>query len=1311
MRWSNQVLWLIVVLVCLLLAVPSATQTRPVPLTPDAQRTVDGLIAGAGPWPLISEAPPEPEGYADHICDTPQNLTGSVRIGYHPNDSQTRLSIVWDGGAYGVAFLGSSTSHVFFARVAADGTVLLPARDISSVTTYAHYNPIIAWSGTEYGIASAADISGNTEIYFHRLSSEGAVLTTLRVTTAAGTSNYPSLAWRGGTDTEWAIVWEDSRTTVSDIYLARVDADGTKLGSDIQITNDAGASYRPTLAWSGGTYCGVTWYDTRTTGTDIYFALLGMGGKSGSDIQITSNASYSYEPSIAWTGTCYGIAWYDDRTTAYDLYFTRVTEAGGKLGGDVQITSDAGQSLFPNLAWTGSEFGVAWQDSRDGETEIYFARISAAGAKVGSDMRLTADGTASSKPALAFGTLGYGVLYPATTSLDTLFVGLGCHADTTPPGCPSNLQAVAAGSGAALTWRAGVDTETEVAFHRVYRNNAPLALTTASTYTDPGPAPGAVYEVTAVNANGRESAGCPTVQPVPAGGECGLPIGTDSVIRDQPSQSYYPQMVWAGGSFGVVWSDLRHGNSEVYFARVAPDGTLLGMEVRVTEAAGESYLGSLVWTGTEYGLAWQDQRDGNYEIYFARLAADGTKIGSDVRITNDGASAFTSETPSMVWTGSEYGVAWSDNRSGTYEIYFARISAAGVKIGSDTAITTLDGVQSNAPSLAWLGSEYGLAWTDWRLGPTEIYFTRVSSSGVKQGGDIQVTSGGANSAAPNLVAGSLGYGLVWHNWTGVYRSYFTILSSAGAKQTPETLLSDLPAVRPKLVWTGGEFGVVWSSSTSWDSDLYYAAVSSGGTVGATRKITSDPGGDFSGVLASGEKGLGLIFLRAVSPTHYLVVFRPLGCGAADTTPPSCPASPEEISRTPTTVTLGWGPSVDAESDLGVYRVYRDAALVGTTAGTTWTDSAFDPVAGYVYWITATNAAGLESAGCASVNTADTVPPSCPSDLRVTAKTTTTLTLSWGASADNLTGVAGYRVYKNYALSTTTTSLTWTDSAYSASAGALYQVVALDGAGNESQGCASVDTKDTTPPTCPSGLRVTARTPTLFQFWWNASQDAESGVTSYRVYKNSSLVGTVTALNYGDGGFNPAAGSLYYVVALNGAGLESQNCEVLDSSDHVAPTCAENLLASGVTASQVTLNWLPAQDALSGLKQYRLYRDDVELATVAAGTTTYTDATLAAGTAYNFAVKSEDYAGNLSPLCTTSSVWISTAPILLFLTKDMDGVHADLDWNDVGINPYVVYRSTSPQTAGELKRAPLSETQDAVLKDGVTLWFYYIQQRE
>ena len=66
-----------------------------------------------------------------------------------------------------------------------------------------------------------------------------------------------------------------------------------------------------------------------------------------------------------------------------------VDEVVQPSGPELRVTNSIGRSQSPSLAWTGSEFGVAWPDDRDGSFRIYFARVSAGGARVGADVRVT----------------------------------------------------------------------------------------------------------------------------------------------------------------------------------------------------------------------------------------------------------------------------------------------------------------------------------------------------------------------------------------------------------------------------------------------------------------------------------------------------------------------------------------------------------------------------------------------------------------------------------------------------------------------------------------------------------------------------------------------------------------------------------------------------------------------------------------------------------------------------------------------------------------------------------------------------------
>jgi endonuclease I len=79
---------------------------------------------------------------------------------------------------------------------------------------------------------------------------------------------------------------------------------------------------------------------------------------------------------------------------------------------------------------------------------------------------------------------------------------------------------------------------------------------------------------------------------------------------------------------------------------------------------------------------------------------------------------------------------------------------------------------------------------------------------------------------------------------------------------------------------------------------------------------------------------------------------------------------------------------------------------------------------------------------------DTTAPTAPTSLASTTKTSTSITLSWNASTDNV-GVTGYNVYANSVLKTTVSGVTATITGLTASTSYSIYVKAKDAAGNTS----------------------------------------------------------------------------------------------------------------------------------------------------------------------------------------------------------------------------------------------------------------------
>jgi chitinase len=154
---------------------------------------------------------------------------------------------------------------------------------------------------------------------------------------------------------------------------------------------------------------------------------------------------------------------------------------------------------------------------------------------------------------------------------------------------------------------------------------------------------------------------------------------------------------------------------------------------------------------------------------------------------------------------------------------------------------------------------------------------------------------------------------------------------------------------------------------------------------------------------------------------------------------------------------------------------------------------------------------LETAG-----QVDSQAPSTPSSLRSTGSTSSSVSLSWGASTDNV-GVTGYEVFvgSSGTAAATASGTSATVSGLSANTTYTFTVKARDAAGNRSAASSAVSVttppsiNDTQAPSTPSSLRSTGVTSNSVSLAWNASTD-NVGVTGYEVFVGSSTSAAATA---------------------------------------------------------------------------------------------------------------------------------------------------------------------------------------------------------
>ena len=177
--------------------------------------------------------------------------------------------------------------------------------------------------------------------------------------------------------------------------------------------------------------------------------------------------------------------------------------------------------------------------------------------------------------------------------------------------------------------------------------------------------------------------------------------------------------------------------------------------------------------------------------------------------------------------------------------------------------------------------------------------------------------------------------------------------------------------------------------------------------------------------------------------------------SGDTQSPTVPAGLSAQAISSSQINLSWTASTDNVGVTG-YRIYRNGALIGTSAITSYSNTGLSASTTYTYAVSAYDAAGNVSSQSAPASATtlsgggggDTQAPTVPAGISLQAISTSEIILSWTASTDNV-GVTGYSIYRDGTLINTSATNSYSDSGLSASTAYTYTVSAYDAAGNAS----------------------------------------------------------------------------------------------------------------------------------------------------------------------------------------------------------------------------------------------------------------------
>jgi hypothetical protein len=294
----------------------------------------------------------------------------------------------------------------------------------------------------------------------------------------------------------------------------------------------------------------------------------------------------------------------------------------------------------------------------------------------------------------------------------------------------------------------------------------------------------------------------------------------------------------AGNAHGDIWAAWHAGAAgarDIYVSRLSAGEDAFGGAARLTTSLQDQCNPDMAAgsDGSMY-IVWQDNSRGNWDIYLS-ISADGTTWSRPVQVTDSDdneinpAVIVDDQSPHRAY------IAWQDDRNGHYDIYVA--SSASAFVNDTVSRVTTHGTAQIDPDLAVDGqNNVYVVWTDMRNGQANLYGAS-SNNGPWTNVPVVTASGSQTDAAIAIAPGGSTLHIVWaDDRPGKSDIYYA--RSQGLPASPvsgSTIIDDTSRAKqlaPALACAGNDQAFAcWQdfrhAAGGTDSDLFMAELRSG----------------------------------------------------------------------------------------------------------------------------------------------------------------------------------------------------------------------------------------------------------------------------------------------------------------------------------------------------------------------------------------------------------------------------------------------------------------------------------------------------
>lgn len=209
----------------------------------------------------------------------------------------------------------------------------------------------------------------------------------------------------------------------------------------------------------------------------------------------------------------------------------------------------------------------------------------------------------------------------------------------------------------------------------------------------------------------------------------GTVLDAGNHIGQTGSDELYPDIVYNGSEYFAVWCHYSEPFG-IRGRRVSTQAQPLGSVITIDTTVTYKYMNpKIACDGTNYLVVWPDMLTAtNFDIYGQRIAPNGSLLGGRITISDDSSSE---REPHVVFEGTKFLVAWND--SGV--VVGRYVNTAGQVVGSTFPISAINGRVRNCPWMAASDTNFLVAWEETVGASRDIYGNVDLVIGVQENDD------------------------------------------------------------------------------------------------------------------------------------------------------------------------------------------------------------------------------------------------------------------------------------------------------------------------------------------------------------------------------------------------------------------------------------------------------------------------------------------------------------------------------------------------------------------------------------------------